>query len=266
MSSYAVRDSLTMLRRNLLHVARYPSATIMLVGMPLIFLLLFVYVFGGTLGAGLPGAEDGGTRADYLAYVAPGILVATAASISIGTALSVSMDMTDGIIARFRTMAIARVSVLTGHVLGAIVYTLVAVALIFGVAVAMGYRPHASAVDVLAAVGLVVLVALAFTWLAVALGLVSPDPETASNVMNLLPLLPFVSSGFVPTGGMPGGVRQFAEHQPFTPIIDTLRALLDGRSPGTDVWWAIGWCVLVGVLGYLWARRLYRRVPKTRAR
>jgi ABC-2 type transport system permease protein len=260
-TTYVVRDSLTMVRRNLLHVMRYPSATIMLIGMPLMFLLLFTYVFGGTMGAALPGAGPSGGRAEYLAFITPGILIVTVGSIAVGTALSVSMDMTGGIIARFRTMNIARVAVLTGHVIGAVVYTLIAVLLVLGIATALGYRPDAGTVDLLAAIGLLTLLAVALTWFSVALGLIAPDPETASNLPMLLPLLPLVSSGFVPTAGMPSGLRQFAEHQPFTPVINSVRDLLAGQSPGSDIWWAIGWCLVIAIGGYLWSRQLYRRVP-----
>jgi ABC-2 type transport system permease protein len=257
----AVSDSMTMLRRQLKHMLRYPSMTVLLVGTPVVLLLLFVYVFGGTLGAGLPVSVAGSGRAAYLEYVTPGILLLTMAATAQGTAISVAMDMTEGIIARFRTMPIARASVLTGHVLGSVIQAVLAVVVVLAVELALGFRPDASVVEWVAVAGLVVLVAFALTWLCVALGLVSKSVETASNTPMFLMILPFVSSAFVPTDAMPAGLRYFAEHQPFTPIIETLRALLTGAPTGSDLWLAIGWCVLVSVLGYLWSRRLFLRVP-----
>ena len=259
-TTYVVRDSVTMLRRNLLHWLRYPSLAIMLVAQPIAFLLLFVYVFGGTLGAGLPGVP-GGDRSDYLVFITPGILIMAVASVALGTAIEVALDMTGGIIARFRTMDIAKVSVLTGHVLGAVVKTLFAVLVTLGFALLLGYRSEAGPTDWVLALALLVLMAFAFTWLTVGLGLAADSVETASNTPLFLVMLPFLSSGFVPTDAMPWGLRHFAEHQPFTPMIDSLRALTSGADAGTDLWWAIGWCALIAVLGYLWSRRLFTKVP-----
>ena len=261
-TSYAVRDSATMLRRQLLHLKRYPSLTIMLLAQPIVFLLLFVYVFGATMGAGLPGATSAaGTRGDYLVYITPGILFITVASVALGTAISVATDMTGGIIARFRTMAIARVSMLTGHVLGAMLKTLLALFVVIAFAFALGFRSGAGVLDWLAAVGLLTLLALALTWLTVGLGLAADSVETASNTPMFLIFLPFVSSAFVPTEEMPAGLRQFAEYQPFTPIIDSVRAYTTGANAGTHGWAAVGWCLLIGMAGYLWSRRLFLRVP-----
>jgi ABC-2 type transport system permease protein len=259
-TSYVVRDSVTMLRRNLLHWLRYPSLAVMLVAQPVAFLLLFVYVFGGTLGAGLPGVADG-DRSDYLVFITPGILIMAVASVALGTAIEVALDMTGGIIARFRTMDIAKVSVLTGHVLGAVVKTLFAVLVTLGFALVLGYRSEAGPGDWMLALALLFLMAFAFTWLTVGLGLEADSVETASNTPLFLVMLPFLSSGFVPTAAMPWGLRHFAEHQPFTPMIDSLRALTSGADAGTDLWWATGWCGLIAMLGYLWSRRLFTRVP-----
>ena len=255
--TYAVWDSTTMLRRNLKHMQRYPSLTLMLIGQPVLFLLLFVYVFGGTLGAGLPGGEG---RADYLDYISPAILIITVASVALSTAIYVAKDATEGIIDRFRTMPIAKASVLTGHVLAAMVQTAIATAVVLVIAVLLGYRPDGSAAQWLGALAVLALLALALTWLCVALGLAAGSVETASNSPMFLVLLPFVSSAFVPTDSMPAGVAWFAEHQPFTPVIDTLRDLLAGREPGADLWWAIGWCVVITALSYTWARRLFATV------
>ena len=254
--SLAVRDSSTMLRRNLLHMRRYPSMTLMLVGLPVIFLLLFVYVFGGTLGAGLGPA---GGRAQYANYVAPGILLITVAGAAQGTAISVAMDMTEGIIARFRTMKIFRPSVLTAHVLGSVIQTLIGLTVVTGVALLVGFRPNANAIEWVAAIGVLLMISFAVIWFSVACGLVSKSVETASNLPMPLILLPFLSSGFVPTDSMPTALRWFADLQPFTPFIETLRGLLLGTAIGDSAIWAVVWCAGIGVVSYLWARRLYNR-------
>jgi ABC-2 type transport system permease protein len=255
--TYTVADSATMLRRNLKHQLRYPSVTLMLVGMPLVFLLLFVYVFGGQLGAGLGGRDD--NRAAYLTYVVPGILIMTVASAALGTAISVATDMTGGIIDRFRTMAIARSAVLTGHVIGSTIQTAIGVAVVLGVALALGYRPTAGPLPWLAAVGILLLFTLALVWLSAALGLAAKSVETASNSPMFLTLLPLLSSGFVPTGSMPTGLRQFAEYQPYTPVTETVRGLLTGTPIGTDAIAAMAWSVGVALACYLWSVRLYNR-------
>ncbi|MGI8563489.1 MAG: ABC transporter permease [Candidatus Dormibacter sp.] len=257
--SDAVSDSTTMLRRSLRHIVRYPSMTLMLVGIPIVFLLLFVYVFGGTLGAGL-GAVSGG-RADYVNYVAPAIILMTVAAVAQGTAISVAMDMTAGIIARFRTMAITRASVLTGHVLASMIQTMLSLAVVIGVALGIGFRPTAGPMEWFAAIGVLALITLALTWLSVALGLISKSVETASNLPMFLVLLPFLGSGFVPTDSMPAGLRWFAAYQPFTPVIDTLRGLLLGAPIGSNAAIAVGWCACIALLAYLWAKRLFNRRP-----
>jgi ABC-2 type transport system permease protein len=263
MSTYALEDSATMLRRNLLHMRRYPSLALLIIGMPVVFLLLFVYVFGGTLGSGLGSAIHVAAtgRAAYANYVAPAIILLTAAAVAQGTAISVASDMTQGIIARFRTMAIAPSSVLTGHVLGSLIQAVAGMAVVTGIAVGVGFRPTASAVEWLAAAGLLVLLALAFTWLTVALGLAAKSVETASNSPMFLLLLPFLGSGFVPTSSMPAGLRWFAQYQPFTPVTNTLRGLLTGGGIGHQGWLAVGWCVAIIVGSYVWSRSLYRRRP-----
>jgi ABC-2 type transport system permease protein len=254
------RDSATMLGRNLRHMLRYPSLTLMLIGQPVLILLLFVYVFGGTMGAGLPGSVHVGAgegRADYLAYIAPAILIMTVASVALSTAIYIAKDATEGIIDRFRTMPIAKASVLTGHVLAALLQTAAALAAVLGVTLLLGYRPGAGVAGWLGAVGLLLLLGLALTWLCLALGLAAGSVETASNTPMFLMVLPFISSGFVPTDSMPAGLAWIAENQPFTPVIDTLRACLAGTSPGSAGWWAVAWCVLIGVASYAWARRLF---------
>ena len=260
--AYALRDSATMLRRNLLRMRRYPVLTFTVAAVPVVLLLLFVYVFGDTLGAGLGGAS--GNRADYLTYVAPGIFLLAVAGSTQGTAILVAMDMKEGIIARFRTMAIARASVLTGHVVGSMIQTLLGLAIVVGVALLVGLRPSATPAEWVAAAGLLVIVILALTWLSVALGLVAKTVEGASNLPMPLLLLPFLGSGFVPTEGMPVGLRWFAEYQPFTPIIETLRGLLFGTPIGNSGIIAVAWCAAITLAGYLWAKKLYSRDPTVR--
>ena len=252
-------DSATMLRRQLRRMLRYPSMTLILLGMPVVLLLLFVYVFGGALGAGIGGPSGG--RAEYADYVTPGIILITVAAVAQGTAISVAMDATGGIIARFRTMAISRASVLTGHVLGAMIQTVLAVALVTGVALAVGFRPNATALEWVAAAGVVAMVSWALTWLTVALGLVTKSVESASNIPMPLMLLPFFGSGFVPTDTMPTVVRWFAEYQPFTPFIETLRGLLMGTEMGNSAVLAVAWCIGITLVGFLWARALFDRDP-----
>ncbi|MGH9130821.1 MAG: ABC transporter permease [Acidimicrobiales bacterium] len=254
--AYTLSDSRVMLRRNLKRQLRYPSMTLMLVGMPIVFLLLFVYVFGGQLGAGL-GANQG--RQAYLNYVVPGLLFITVASAVQGTSIMVAMDMTGGIIDRFRTMAIARASVLTGHVVGSLIQTLAGVAILVGVALALGFRSSAGPLEWLATIGIVALFAFALIWLAVALGLAAKSVETASNSPMILILLPFFGSGFVPTATMPAGLRQFAEYQPFTPVTETVRGLLSGGAIGDHAIVAVAWSLGIAATAYLWAIRLYNR-------
>lgn len=256
---HPIGDSAIMFRRSLVRMRRYPSMTVMLIGFPLMFLLLFVYVFGGTLGAGLPGTGGTGTRADYLAYVTPAIVLMAAASAAQGTAISVAMDRTEGIVARFRTMPISASSILGGHVLGSLVQSMLGMGVLLLLSVALGFRPAADPAQWLVLIGLLILIALALTWLTIALGLVSRSVETASNTPMFLMILPFLSSGFVPTTSMPAGLAWFADHQPFTPIIEALRSLLAGVwDPGTLAV-AAGWCVLIMVVGFVWARNLFRR-------
>jgi len=252
--SYAMRDSATMLRRNLRHLRRYPGMMIMALGMPVLLLLLFVGVFGGAMQAGV---RDGA----YVDYLVSGILLMTVGYGASMTALAVNRDMTEGIIARFRTMAIARVSVLTGHVLGAVLRTVVSATLVVGVALLFGFRPAAGPGGWFATLGLVLLLAFALTWPAVAVGLAAKNAEGANLFILLVQVLPFLSSAFVPTDTMSGAVRWFARNEPFTPIIDTLRGLMLGTPVGSSAWIAVAWCAGFAVAGYVWARALFRRDP-----
>jgi ABC-2 type transport system permease protein len=257
--SYTLTDSATMLRRNLKHQLRYPSLTLMLAGLPVLFLLLFVYVFGGQLGAGLAAGGTHPDRHAYLTYIVPGILIMTVASAALGTAITIAMDMNEGIIDRFRTMSIARGAVLTGHVLGTLLQTLVVLVLVVGVALAMGFRSSASPLAWLAAAGVLMLFAFALIWVSTALGLAAKSVETASNTPIFLTLLPLLSSGFVPTSTMPAGLREFAEYQPFTPVIQAVRGLLTGGPVAGHVVAAVAWSLAIALACYLWSLRLYDR-------
>jgi ABC-2 type transport system permease protein len=252
-------DSLTMLRRNLRRTLRYPVAATVTIALPIVFLLLFVFVFGETMGAGLAGASAG--RDEYLDYVTPGILLLAAAGAAQGVAISVAMDMTEGIVARFRTMSIARVAVLAGHVTGSLIQTMLGIAVVVAAALALGFGPTAGPLEWLGAAGLLAAIAFALIWLSVALGLATKSVETASNLPMPLILLPFLGSGFVPTDSMPAGMRWFAEHQPFTPMMETLRGLLMGTPIGSSGVVALAWCAAIALSGYLWARDLYNRDP-----
>lgn len=254
----AVRDSSTMVRRNLLHARRYPALTLNVVLTPLIMLLLFVYVFGDVMSAGIGGG--GADRSEYIAYIAPGILMMTIGTTLVGTSVSVADDMTEGIMARFRTMAIHRGSVLIGHVAGSVLRSIISVTLVGAVAVAIGFRSvDATVLEWLAAFVLLALVALAFTWMAIAVGMASPNGEAAGNNAVPLVILPFISSAFVPVDAMPGWFQPIAEYQPFTPAIETLRGLLLGSEIGHNGWLTIVWCVGLAVLGYYWSKSLFNR-------
>ncbi|OKJ16825.1 ABC transporter permease [Kitasatospora sp. CB01950] len=258
MSAFALafRDSSTMLRRNLLHARRYPSLTLNLLLTPVMLLLLFVYVFGGAM-------SGGAGRAAYVAYLLPGILLMTIGSTVVGTAVSMATDMNEGIVARFRTMAIHRGSVLFGRVVGSVLQSVLSVVLVGAVGVAIGFRSHdATALEWLAAFGLLVLVALALTWLAVGMGMGSPNAEAASNAALPLILLPLISTAFVPLHSMPGWFQPIAQYQPFTPAIETLRGLLLGTHIGNNWWIALIWCAALTVLGYRWSRSQFDREPK----
>lgn len=252
--SHAVSDSVTMLRRDFRHSLRYPMMTISGVLMPVFMLLLFVYVFGGAISTG-PGSGA------YIDYVFPGILVMTVGSGSAATSVNVNADMNEGIIARFRTMAISRASVLTGQVIGSTIRTIVTLGLVIGIALLLGFRPTAGPAEWIAAIGLIALLVLALTWMAVAFGMATKTPGGANSLTLLFQFGPFISSAFVPTSSMPAGLAWFAENQPFTPIIDALRGLLLGAPMGNSAVIAAAWCVLIALVGYLWAKKLYNRDP-----
>ena len=252
--SFTLRDSATMLRRDILHSLRRLSMTLSGLLVPIIMLVLFVYVFGGAIGAGL---GDGA----YINYIAPGIILMTVGSGCATTAINLCMDMSEGIITRFRTMAISRASVLTGQVLGSLIRTMVTIVLVLGVALLMGFRPTTNPVAWIAALGLIALFAFGITWMGVAFGLVGKTPAGANSLSLIFQLLSFTSSTFVRLDSMPAGVRWFAQYQPFTPVIETLRGLLLGTPIGNNAILAVAWCAVLALVGYLWSRAVYNRDP-----
>ena len=251
----AMTDSATMLRRNLRHAVRYPSLTLVGMMMPIFIMVLFVGVFGNALGDGVGGTAEG----DYINYVAPGIVLMAIASGCLQTSVSVCVDMTEGIVDRFRTLGIARASLLTGHVAGSMIQTLLSTAAVIGVAVAMGFRTSGTVLDWLAAAGLLVALTFALTWVGVMLGLLAKNPEGASNTPMIVQFLPFFGSAIVPPESMPAGVRWFAEYQPFTPITETLRGLLVTSPDGTDVMVSMVWCAVLAAGGYTTSKVLFNR-------
>src|SRR6266700_2629670 len=256
--SFALRDSATMLRRDVRHSLRRLSMTLSGLLTPIVTLVLFVYVFGGTLGAGLGGVAHGGA---YINYVAPAIILMTVGSGCATTAINLCMDMNEGIITRFRTMAISRASVLTGQVLGSLIRTMITIVLVVGVALLIGFRPTTGPVAWIAALGVIALFTLALTWMGVVFGLVGKTPAGANSLSLIFQLIPFISSAFVRPESMPAGIRWFAEYQPFTTVIDTLRGLLLGTPIGNSAVLAVAWCVGLALAGYLWARAVYNRNP-----
>jgi len=262
-NAYFLTDSLTMLRRSFRRMRRYPSLTVFMALIPVLILLLFAFVFGGTMGAGL--GVPAGSRDAYIAYVMPGILLFTVVGTGQGIAISVAMDMNAGIIARFRTMAIARGAVLAGHVLGNVTQTLLAAGLVVIVALLVGFRPATGPVEWLAVVGVLALTSLAVSTLCVALGLTTDSVETASNLPMFLMIMLFVSSAFVPLATLPEPLQTIARLNPITPIVETVRGLLYGGMVGTDALLAVGWCAVVTFLSYVWAMRLYERLPSRAA-
>jgi ABC-2 type transport system permease protein len=250
--STALRDTATMLRRDIKHSLRNIAMTVTVLVVPIIMLALFVYVFGGTLSAGLRGA--------YITFIAPAIIIVTVASGCQATALNLCMDMNEGIINRFRTMAISRASVLTGAAFGSLIRTLITVGILIGVTLLMGFRPTVGPIAWLEALGIVILFAFAVTWMGVLFGLVGKTPSGASSLSLIIGfILPFTSSAYTPTSSMASGVRWFAEHQPLTPVIDTVRGLLLGTPVGDSAIIAVAWCVGIALVGYLWSRAVYNR-------
>lgn len=250
MSKDFLGDTTILTGRSLRHIARSPDTVITTTIMPIAFMLLFVYVFGGAIN---PGSDS------YVNYLLPGILLITIASSISYTAFRLFMDMKSGMFERFQSMPIARSSVLWAHVLTSLVASLISLAVVVLVAVLMGFRSSAGVLAWLAVAGILMLFTLALTWLAVIAGLSAKTVDGASAFSYPLILLPFISSAFVLTATMPGPVRAFAENQPVTPIVDTIRRLFAQQPVSTDIWIALAWCVGVLVVAYALAMTTYRR-------
>jgi ABC-2 type transport system permease protein len=236
-------DSTIMLRRNFRHTLRNPVTVFNAVLLPIVIMVMFVCVIGGAFNVGV----------SYVDYATPGMIVLAITYGLSATATAVNSDMTNGIINRFKVMDISRGAVLNAQVIASMLRSLVAIAAIIGVAFALGFRTAASFVDWVGAIGFVVVVCVATIWLTVALGLAAKTPESAGMATVPLILLPFLSSAIVPADTMKAGFRQFAEYQPFTPIIETLRGLLTGHPSAGHTIAALGWCVGIAVIGYVWA-------------
>ncbi|MBN9748185.1 ABC transporter permease [Amycolatopsis sp. A1MSW2902] len=243
-------DTTVLLGRSLRRIARSPDTVVTTAVLPIAFLLLFVYVFGGAIQHG---------SGSYVTYLLPGILLITIASGVSYTAFRLFQDLQSGIFERFRSMPIARPAVLWSHVLTSLVANLVSVAAVIGAALLMGFRSTAGLPAWLAVAGLLLLFTLALTWLAVIAGLAARSGDGATAFSYPLIFLPFVSSAFVPTSTMPGPVRAFAEHQPTTSIVNAIRSLLTQRPVGADIWTALAWCIGVLVLAYGSAMLIYHR-------
>ncbi|MEU0545489.1 ABC transporter permease [Nocardia sp. NPDC005978] len=241
--------SIVMLRRNFKHIARNPTSVFNAVLMPIIIMLMFVYMFGDAFDVGV----------DYIDYATPGLILLAVCYGLGATATAVNSDMLNGIINRFKVMDVSRGAVLTGHVVASVLTNLVAIAALIGVAFLLGFSPSASALNWLGVIGMVVLLGFAAGWLTIALGLFAKSPETAGLASVPLVMLPFFSSAIVPAEKMGPGLRQFAEYQPFTPIIETMRGLLNGAPQAGDAITAVCWCVAIAVIGYLWARSTFTK-------
>ncbi|MFE6919787.1 ABC transporter permease [Nocardia sp. NPDC057663] len=253
MSTLSVSDALfdasVMLRRNFTHIARTPVTIFNAALMPVVMMLIFVYVFGDAFDVG----------ENYIDYAVPGMLMLAISYGLSGTAVSVSSDMTKGVINRFKVMDVSRGAVLTGHVVASILTNVVAITAVLGVGFALGFRSPATALHWLGAIGVMVATAFAAAWLTVALGMAAKTPEAAGMSVVPLIMLPFVSSAIVPAEKMGPGVRQFAQYQPFTPIIESLRGFLAGTPSGGYTAAALAWCAGFAVVGYLWSRATFSK-------
>ena len=256
MLTVAAQDSVTMLGRELKHTLRFPLLLVGAILVPVVMLLLFDYILGGAIGRGLGTVAHG---APYVDFLVPGILMMTVAAGSSATAINVNIDTTGGIIDRFRTMPVSRAALLFGHVGGSVVRTLITTAVVAAVALLVGFRPKASVTDWLAVAGIVAAFSFALAWLSAAIGLVAKSVAGANgSTLPIQFLLPFLSSTFVPADSMPAGLRWFTANQPFTPVVESLRALLTGAPVGDTVYLALFWCALMALAGYVLAQAAFR--------
>jgi ABC-2 type transport system permease protein len=248
--SDAVSDSRMMIGRVLKHTTRNPSTLTMSILLPLVLLALLNYGIGGAVH--ISGIE-------YIDYLIPGVLMMGAAYSASATAVAVSTDMSEGIIDRFRTLAISRGSVLTGHVVANTIRTAVGLAVVVLAGLGMGFRPAGAPMRWLEAAGIVVLLLFAVSWLATAMGLAAQNTSAAASMASLISLLPFLSGAFAPTDGMPGWLRAFTENEPMTHIIYALRGLLLDTPVDDHAWLSVVWCAGIAVVGYGWARSVFSR-------
>jgi ABC-2 type transport system permease protein len=249
-TTYFLSDTAVLLGRSLKHVTRSVDTIITTAVTPIAMMLMFVYVFGGAIDTGSDS---------YVSYLLPGILLITIASGIAYTALRLFTDLNSGIFERFQSMPIARASALWAHVLTSLVANLISLAIIVGVALLMGFRSGAGVLAWLAVAGILLLFTLALTWIAIIAGLSAKTAEGGGAFSYPLIFLPFLSSAFVPTATMPGPVRAFAEHQPVTSIVNTIRDLFTQQPVDDDIWTALAWCVGILVVAYVFAMVVYRR-------
>jgi len=250
MTTHFVGDTTVLLGRSMRHITRSLDTIVSVTVMPIALMLLFVYVFGGAIET---GADD------YVSYLLPGILLITIAMGISYTAFRLFTDVKSGIFERFQSMPIARSSVLWAHVLTSVVSNLISLAIVVLVALAMGFRSSAGVLAWLAVTAILVLFTLAVTWIAVIAGLSAKSVDGVSALSYPIIFLPFISSAFVPTDSMPAPVRAFAEHQPVTSIVDTIRDLFAQQPVSSDIWVALGWCVVILVAAYAGAMATYHR-------
>ena len=250
MSTHVFSDTGVMLGRSIRHVTRSMDTIITVTIMPIAFMLLFVYVFGGAIQTGTD---------NYANYLMPGILLIAIASGISYTGFRLFNDMQSGIFERFHSMPIARSSVLWGHVLTSLVSNAISVVVIIVVGLLMGFRSSAGVLAWLAVAGILALFTLALTWVAVIAGLAASSTDGATAFSYPIIFLPFISSAFVPTDTMPGPVQAFAENQPVTSIVNTIRALFEQQPVGNDIWIALGWCAGILIVAYAFAMRAYHR-------
>jgi ABC-2 type transport system permease protein len=250
MTTHFFSDTSVMLGRSLRHVTRSMDTIITVTIMPIAFMLLFVYVFGGAIRTG---------SGNYVNYLMPGILLIAIASGIAYTAVRLFTDLQSGIFERFHSMPIARSSVLWAHVLTSLVSNMISVVVIVGVGLLIGFRSSAGVLAWLAVAGILILFTLTLTWIAVIAGLSAKTAEGAGAFSYPIIFLPFISSAFVPTASMPGPVRAFAENQPVTSVVNTIRALFEQQPVGNDIWIALAWCVGILVVAYVFAMAAYRR-------
>ncbi len=240
--------------RSIRHSLRNVESLMMAIILPIMLMLMFTYVFGGAI-------DPSG---DYVNYVVPSIILQCAGTGSSSTAVDVATDMRNGIVDRFRTMPVRSASVITGHVVASLARNMLATCIVIGVALLVGFRPNAGFAEWLGALGIVVLFTLAFTWLFAAIGIVTGSPSAASGYGFVILFIPYLSSAYVPTSTMPSWLQGFAEHQPITPVIETIRSLLTGTPIGDNGWWALGWCTIILTFALAWCATAFRRRGRRR--